>query len=131
MFVVLGADGNGETDKTNSEHDYIRFCVWDASGKKAINLLEECDELELVSLIKENLFPKVKSTFLHSVKVIRKKTCQHLTLSVCEQEQRLGRAHDSKASPVGGLYADDNGKLHVNWHSIASSNKKNCTGRHL
>jgi hypothetical protein len=53
------ADCTGELDKANSNHDYIAFSVWDASGSEAIDLFEEFQESELVNLIERVLFSKV------------------------------------------------------------------------
>lgn len=53
-----------EAGKANSEHIYINFNVWDASAAKAIDLLEEFEESDLVDMVRTVLFSQVKSPLL-------------------------------------------------------------------
>ena len=71
-----------EKDKANSEHDYISFSVWDASGSKPVDLLEEFEENDLIDLIQGALFPKVAalSTVCISFLLLRK---IHGVIKVC------------------------------------------------
>jgi len=53
-----------EAGKANSEHIYINFNVWDASAAKAIDLLEEFEESDLVDMVRTVLFSQVRSPLL-------------------------------------------------------------------